>query len=168
MWSLHYNPYRTMSAKKPPPVTHNAEREMANMQQKYKAAPGWLKELNFSYFTVCNFEKPLLGLISCNKSSTFKCDQSINHVFMVIKMTFLTQSSGYLLFFVEFVDTWPNHKIKVRNKSDDNTPCTANTSGRALMELLSSQIQSWATSHQHRKNPRSKVKSQKPKLDKVK
>lgn len=46
MWSLHYNPYRTMSAKKPPPVTHNAEREMANMQQKYKAAPGLLKELH--------------------------------------------------------------------------------------------------------------------------
>lgn len=40
MWSLHYNPYRTMSAKKNPPVTHNAEREMANMQQKYNDPAG--------------------------------------------------------------------------------------------------------------------------------
>lgn len=36
-----------MSAKKQPPVTHNAEREMANMQEKYNA-PSGVKELNWT------------------------------------------------------------------------------------------------------------------------
>lgn len=136
MCSLLYNPCRTMSAKKTTSSCTQCREGDDKHAAKYNAASRVREDQRL----LCSFSATSNLLLSTEFMAATSCPPR----------------QGAALSAPYFVHTWINKQKKSWKveKSDDNTPCTANTSGRALTELLLSQNTVSPVGRQHRQKAR--------------